>query len=98
MWDFIIASVAFDRPSCGIDVNTPSRDRIFPRGETYPRSVPILDCSVYVVPTNGRDVYLVGSIAAGRNNKKVFIEKGRAYRELIAESIVSKRPNPLQLW
>ena len=40
--------------------------------------------------TNIRGIYLAGSIAAGINNNKIFIENGREHGRLIVKSILSK--------
>jgi thioredoxin reductase (NADPH) len=40
--------------------------------------------------TNIRGVYIAGSIAAGRENNKIFIENGRLHGGLIVKSILSK--------
>jgi thioredoxin reductase (NADPH) len=41
--------------------------------------------------TNVRGVYIAGSIAAGKENNKIFIENGRLHGGLIVKSILSKR-------
>lgn len=41
--------------------------------------------------TNVRGIYLAGSIAAGKENNKIFIENGRLHGGLIVKSIMSKR-------
>jgi thioredoxin reductase (NADPH) len=41
--------------------------------------------------TNVRGVYLAGSIAAGKENNKIFIENGRLHGGLIVKSILSRR-------
>jgi thioredoxin reductase (NADPH) len=41
--------------------------------------------------TNVRGVYIAGSIAAGKENNKIFIENGRLHGGMIVKSILSKR-------
>ncbi|HTR82752.1 MAG TPA: YpdA family putative bacillithiol disulfide reductase [Bacteroidota bacterium] len=40
--------------------------------------------------TNVRGLYIAGSIAAGKNNNKIFIENGRLHGKAIIESILKK--------
>jgi thioredoxin reductase (NADPH) len=47
--------------------------------------------NVRTMETNVRGVYLAGSIAAGRENNKIFIENGRLHGALIVRSILSRR-------
>jgi thioredoxin reductase (NADPH) len=41
--------------------------------------------------TNVRGIYIAGSIAAGKENNKIFIENGRLHGGLIVKSILSRR-------
>ena len=41
--------------------------------------------------TNVSGLYIAGSIAAGRNNNKIFIENGRLHGKSIIPSILGRR-------
>jgi thioredoxin reductase (NADPH) len=41
--------------------------------------------------TNVRGIYIAGSIAAGKENNKIFIENGRLHGGLIVKSVLSRR-------
>jgi thioredoxin reductase (NADPH) len=44
--------------------------------------------------TNVPDLYVAGSIIAGKNNNKIFVENGRLHGAVIVSSILANRKNP----
>jgi thioredoxin reductase (NADPH) len=78
--DFIFVQIGYDPSthllkSLGVNVNSRS---LVPKHN--PRTM----------ETNVRGVYLAGSIAAGKENNKIFIENGRLHGGLIVKSIFGK--------
>ncbi|MGA9365660.1 MAG: YpdA family putative bacillithiol disulfide reductase [Bacteroidota bacterium] len=79
--DFLFVQIGYDPTtellkSLGVKVDT---------GSLVPKHNP------RTMETNVRGVYLAGSIAAGKENNKIFIENGRLHGGLIVKSILSKR-------
>ena len=50
---------------------------------------PVVDAATYETSVPG--VYVAGSIAAGKDNNKIFIENGRLHGKTVIDAILSKR-------
>jgi thioredoxin reductase (NADPH) len=79
--DFVFVQIGYDPDvellrSSGVKVNNKS---------LVPKHNPS------TMETNIKGVYIAGSIAAGKENNKIFIENGRLHGGLIVKSILSKR-------
>lgn len=79
--DFVFALIGYhpDRrllAMCGVEVDADTE-------------APLIDATTYATSVPG--VYVAGSIAAGKNNNKIFIENGRHHGKAVIDAICQRR-------